>query len=45
LLFIKTVRGVGFRLADELLLAASSDLASHRQLENYRDETEHNFQH
>ncbi len=45
LLFIKTVRGVGFRLADELLLAASSDLASHRQLENYRDEAEHNFQH
>lgn len=43
--FIKTVRGVGFRLADELLLAASTDLASHRQLEVHRDEMESNTQH
>lgn len=42
--FIKTVRGVGFRLADELLLAASVDLASHRQLEAHRDETGGNSQ-
>lgn len=38
--FIKTVRGVGFRLADELLLVASEDLASHRQLEAHRDDAE-----
>jgi len=36
--FIKTVRGVGFRLADELLLASSSDLASRRQLESHSSE-------
>lgn len=43
--FIKTVRGVGFRLADELLLAASADLASHRQLEVHRDARESNTEH
>lgn len=35
--FIQTVRGVGFRLADELLLAASEDLASQRQLAIHLD--------
>ncbi|MGA0879529.1 MAG: winged helix-turn-helix domain-containing protein, partial [Ilumatobacteraceae bacterium] len=35
--FIRTVRGVGFRLADELLLAASEDLASQRQLAIHLD--------
>lgn len=35
--FIHTVRGVGFRLADELLVAASEDLASQRQLAIHLD--------
>lgn len=35
--FIQTVRGVGFRLADELLAVASEDLASQRQLAIHLD--------
>ena len=35
--FIQTVRGVGFRLADELLQSASTDLASQRQLAVHLD--------
>lgn len=35
--FVQTVRGVGFRLADDLLSLASSDLASQRQLAVHLD--------